>query len=170
MDLQHYKFFFNSVTDDSEKYILLDVAYESNKYPRVIEKKIQNKKLNIESNLSVKVPSIVTYFDVLEDIEDFTKDIIFMKDKTKLEKISICMGKIASFRLERKFLIDKEVLLAASKVLYLTALIKNNTNVIEKYKGNIEFEDVDIPEEYKKRLKVIRKMNIEAYYYILKTM
>lgn len=58
MDLQHYKFFFNSVTDDSEKYILLDVAYESNKYPIVIEKKIQNKKLNIESNLSVKVPSI----------------------------------------------------------------------------------------------------------------
>lgn len=237
MDLQHYKFFFNSVTDDSEKYILLDVAYESNKYPRVIEKKIQNKKLNIESNLSVKVPSIesilgdkltvlapkttgisynsnkelelmkqlydvdklfnqaedmaivresfinianreieyrklieITYFDVLEDIEDFAKDIIFMKDKTKLEKISIGMGKIASFRLERKFLIDKEVLLAASKVLYLTALIKNNTNVIEKYKGNIEFEDVDIPEEYKKRLKVIRKMNIEAYYYILKTM
>lgn len=237
MDLQHYKFFFDSVTDHSEKYILLDVAFESNKYPRVIEKKIQNKKLCIESNLSVKVPSIesilgdkltvlapkttgisynsnkelelmkqlydvdklfnqaedmaivresfinianreiayrklkeITYLDVLEDIEDFAKDIIFMKDKAKLEKISIGMGKIASFRLERKFLIDKEVLLAASKVLYLTSLINNNTNVIEKYQGNIEFEDINIPEEYRKRLKVIRKMNIEAYYYILKTM
>lgn len=27
MKLQHYKFFFNSVIDNSEKYILLDVAY-----------------------------------------------------------------------------------------------------------------------------------------------
>lgn len=27
MDLQYYKFFFNSVTDNSEKYILLDVAF-----------------------------------------------------------------------------------------------------------------------------------------------
>lgn len=58
MELQHYKFFFNSVTDNSEKYILLDIAYESNKYPKVIEKKIQNKKLKMESNITVKVPSI----------------------------------------------------------------------------------------------------------------
>lgn len=36
MDLQHYKFLFNSVTDNSEKYILLDVAFECNKYPNVI--------------------------------------------------------------------------------------------------------------------------------------
>lgn len=235
MELQHYKFFFNSATDNSEKYILLDVAYESNIYPRVIEKKIRNKKLCIESNLSVKVPSVesilgdkltvlapnttgisynsnkelelmkqlydvdklfneaedmtivkesfinianreiayrklkeITYLDVLEDIENFVKDIILMEDKAKLEKISIGMGKIASFRLERKFLIDKEVLLAASKVLYITSLIKNNKSVVEKYKGHIETEDIDVPEEYRKRLKVIKKINIEAYFYILK--
>ena len=29
MNLQHFKFFFDYATDDSEKYILLDVAYES---------------------------------------------------------------------------------------------------------------------------------------------
>ncbi len=28
MNLQHFKFFFDYATDDSEKYILLDVAYE----------------------------------------------------------------------------------------------------------------------------------------------
>lgn len=49
---------FNSVTDNSEKYILLDVAFECNKYPNVIEKIIKSKKLNIESNLLVKMPSI----------------------------------------------------------------------------------------------------------------
>lgn len=236
MELQHYKFFFNSVIDNSEKYILLDVAYESNKYPKVIEKKIQNNKLKVESNLIVKVPSIesilgdkltvlapkttgisynsnkelelmkqlydvdklfneaeemieiresfinianreinyrklrkITYKDVLDDIEDFAKEIIFMQDKAKLEKISIGMRKIANFRLEKKFLIDKEVMLAASKLKYLVYLIKNNETKIDKY-GNTDIQNADIPKEYKKRLKVIQKINEEAYYYIIKSL
>lgn len=236
MELQHYKFFFNSVIDNSEKYILLDVAYESNKYPKVIEKRIQNKKLKVESNLIVKLPSIesilgdkltvlapkttgisyksnkelelmkqlydvdklfneaenmieiresfinianreinyrklkeIMYEDVLDDIEDFAKEIIFMQDKAKLEKITIGMRKIANFRLEKKFLIDKEVLLAASKLKYLVYLIKNNDSTIEKY-GNVDIQNVEVPKEYKKRLKVIQKTNEEAYYYIMKSM
>jgi len=236
MKLQHYKFFFQSVTDGSEKYILLDVAYESNKYPKVIEKKIENTKLNIKSNTIVRIPSVesilgdkltvlapkttgidydsnkelelmkqlydvdklfnqakdisivkqsfidiasreiayrklreITYEDVLEDIEDFAKSIIFMKDKTKLEKINIGMKKMAGFRLERKFLIDKEVLLAACKTLYITYLIKNDKLIIEKYKNDIAFENIDVPIDYKKRVKVIKKLNPEAYYYLLKT-
>ena len=58
MDLQHYKFFFESATDDSEKYILLDIAYEDNKYPEIITKRIQNDKLKVASELEVKLPSI----------------------------------------------------------------------------------------------------------------
>ena len=236
MDLQHYKFFFNSVTDDSEKYILLDVAFESNKYPKVIEKKIENKTLNVKSRMSVKVPSIesilgdkltvlaprttgisynsgkelelmkqlydvdklfneaedigiikesfiniaereikyrklreITYEDVLKDINEFAEDIIFMKNKENLEKISIGMKKFAGFRIEKKFLIDKEVLLAASKVKYLVNLIRNNENVIDKYE-KMENENIEIPVEYRKRLKVIKKINEEAYYYIIKSM
>lgn len=58
MDLQHYKFFFKSATDESEKYILLDVAYEDNKYPKIITKNIQNDKLKVSSESVVKLPSI----------------------------------------------------------------------------------------------------------------
>lgn len=58
MDLQHYKFFFQSATDASEKYILLDVAYEDNKYPEIITKKIKSDKLKVESDLMVKLPSV----------------------------------------------------------------------------------------------------------------
>lgn len=58
MDLQHYKFFFKSAADGSEKYILLDVAYESNKYPEIITKNIKSNKLKVSSNLKVKLPSI----------------------------------------------------------------------------------------------------------------
>ena len=235
MDLQHYKFFFNSVTNQSEKYILLDVAFESNKYPRIIEKQIENTKLKVKSNLKVKIPSIesilgdkltvlaprttgisynsgkelelmkqlydvdklsneakdvkeiresfanisnreikyrklkeITYEDVLDDIEDITKDIIFMKNKDNLEKITIGMRKFTNYMLEKKFLIDKEVLTAAGKVAYLVQLIRNNEKTMEKYDGKNE-QLVDILKEYKKRLRVISKINEEAYYYILKT-
>lgn len=236
MEIAHYKFFFNSVTDDSEKYILLDIAFESNKYSRVIEKRIENTKLNVKSDLSVKVPSTesilgdkltvlaprttgisynsekelelmkqlydvdklfnvakdineikesfinianreinyrklkeITYEDVLNDIEDFTKDIIYRENKENLNKIIIGMRKFTNFMLERKFLIDKEVLTAASKVTYLVYLIKNNKKQIERY-GVGNLQGIEIPMEYRKRLKVIQKINEEAYYYIIKSM
>lgn len=236
MEIGHYKFFFNSVTDDSEKYILLDIAFESNKYTRVIEKRIKNTKLNVKSNLLVRVPSIesilgdkltvlaprttgisynsekelelmkqlydvdklfneaedvyeiresfinianreieyrklkeITYEDVLNDIEDFTKDIIYRENKENLNKITIGMRKFTNFMLERKFLIDKEALIVASKVAYLVYLIKNSKSEIERYRvGNIE--GIGIPIEYRKRLKVIQRINKETYYYIVKSM
>lgn len=236
MEIAHYKFFFNSVTDDSEKYILLDIAFESNKYSRVIEKRIENTKLNVKSDLSVKVPSTesilgdkltvlaprttgisynsekelelmkqlydvdklfnvakdineikesfinianreinyrklkkITYEDVLNDIEEFTKDIIYRENKENLNKIIIGMRKFTNFMLERKFLIDKEVLTAASKVTYLVYLIKNNKKQIERY-GVGNLQGIEIPMQYRKRLKVIQKINEEAYYYIIKSM
>lgn len=234
MELSHYKFFFNSVTDDSEKYILLDVAFENNVYPRIIEKKIENSDLNIKSNLYVKTPSIegilgdkltvlapkttgisydsekelelikqlydvdklfneaenvdeiresfinianreiryrklreITYEDVLDDIEDFTKDIIYRENKTNLEKINTGMRKFVNFMLERKFLIDKEVLTCASKVAYLISAIRDGKSTLVKYE-NEKSISVEIPKQYKKRLKVIERTNAEAYYYILK--
>ncbi len=234
MKLEHYKFFFNSVTDNSEKYILLDIAYESNKYPRIIKKKIENKKLNVESELSVNVPSVesilgdkltvlapkttgisynsnkelelmkqlydvdklfneaenineikesfiniaereinyrklkeITFEDVLDDIQDFTKDIIYRENKESFDKVVTGMRKFTNFMLERKFLIDKEVLTAASKVNYLIYCIRNNVG-LQKYQSRNEFKQEEIPQKYRKRIKVIRKINAEAYYYILK--
>ncbi len=58
MDLQHFKFFFKSVTDDSEKYILLDIAYENNKYPKVVDTSIRCNTIGVVSDMAVKTPSI----------------------------------------------------------------------------------------------------------------
>ena len=235
MDLQHYKFFFESATDDSEKYILLDIAYEDNKYPEIITKRIQNDKLKVASELEVKLPSIesilgdkltvlatkttgisynsgkelelmkqlydvdklfneskdvkiiresfidiatrelkyrklleVTYDDVLDDIEDFCNDIILLNQEN-IEKINSGMKSLKNFILEKNFLIDIEVLTAASKVLYLINLIRNRKSTIEKYSENSVISEIDIPSEYKKRLNKIKKYNKEAYYYILKS-
>lgn len=71
--------------------------------------------------------------------------------------------------LEKKFLIDIEVLNAASKVLYLIILIRNKKGTIEKYNEKSLIPEIDIPSEYKKRLSKIKKYNKEAYYYILKS-
>lgn len=236
MDLQHFKFFFNSVTDNSEKYILLDVAYESNKYPKIIDKKIECNKIKVSSNLEVKLPSIesilgdkltvlatkttgisynsqrelelmkqlydvdklfnesenleiiresfinisnreieyrrlkkITYEDVLDDIEDFCEDIILL-NKEHIDKINIGMKKMTGFIIENKFLIDIEVLTAASKVLYLIKLIRNKAKSIEKYNEQIKMKKIEIPLKYRKRLKRINTYNEEAYYYILKSL
>lgn len=235
MDLQHYKFFFQSATDGSEKYILLDVAYEDNKYPEIITKRIQNDKLKVASESEVKLPSIesilgdkltvlatkttgisynsgkelelmkqlydvdklfnesedvkiiresfidiatrelkyrklleVTYDDVLDDIEDFCNDIILLNQEN-IEKINSGMKSLKNFILEKNFLIDIEVLAAASKVLYLISLIKSKKSTIEKYTENAVIPEIIIPLEYKKRLNKIKKYNKEAYYYILKS-
>lgn len=112
-----------------------------------------------------------TYKEVLDDIEDFTNDIIYRKNKNNLEKIIVGVRKFKNFMLEKNFLIDKEVLTADSKVLYLISLIKSNKKIMEKYnKKFMEEINFEIPKEYKKRLKVINKINEECYYYIIKSL
>lgn len=235
MDLQHFKFFFKSATDDSEKYILLDIAYETNKYPAIISKNIKCDKLNVLSDSKVKLPTIesilgdkltvlatqttgidydsskelelmkqlydvdklfneaenvniiresfinianreikyrrlkeITYEDVLEDIKDFCDDIILL-NRNHIEKINTGMRKLTGFIIDNKFLIDVEVLTAASKILYLINIIKKENQTIEKYKENNEILKINIPIEYRKRVNRISKYNREAYYYILKS-
>lgn len=236
MNLQHFKFFFDSATDDSEKYILLDVAYEKNKYPETTMKKIECSKIKVVSDVEVELPTIesilgdkltvlatkttgisydsqkelelmkqlydvdklfdnaedlnivkssfiniatreieyrklreITYKDVLDDIQDFCEDVILLR-KEDIDKINLGMSKMSGFITEGKFLIDKEVLTAASKVLYLIKLIKNDENVIEKYYDGVEVNEVEIPLEYRKRLKRMSLFNEEAYYYIIKSL
>ena len=79
------------------------------------------------------------------------------------------MRKLTGFITERKFLIDKEALTAASKILYLINLIKNGSSYIEKYEKYSQVSKIMIPMEYSKRVKKIEKFNKEAYYYILKS-
>ena len=69
------------------------------------------------------------------------------------------MRKLSGFITESKFLIDIEVLTAASKVLYLINLIKNESKFIEKYDRNNEIPELTIPMEYRKRVKRIEKYN-----------
>ena len=82
MELEHYKFFFNLVTDNSEKYILLDVAYESNKYPVTINKNIECLKLNVSSEYKVNLPSVESILgDKLTVLAPNTTGIHYNSDK-----------------------------------------------------------------------------------------
>ena len=82
MELEHYKFFFNSVTDNSEKYILLDIAYESNKYPETINKNMECLKLNVSSEYIVNLPSVESILgDKLTVLAPNTTGIHYNSDK-----------------------------------------------------------------------------------------
>lgn len=55
----HYKFFFSSITDETEKYILLDILYEENPYVKTIYKPITSPFLMSNGDdLSVEIPSV----------------------------------------------------------------------------------------------------------------
>lgn len=58
MKIKHYKLYYTSVTDGSEKFILLDVAIEKSVYPRMVEKEISCNRLDLKSNEKVVLPSI----------------------------------------------------------------------------------------------------------------
>jgi len=59
MNLKHYKFFYISLLDNFEKYVLLDIAYEKNLYPKIMKKEIDCFLLKTSQDVyEVNVPSI----------------------------------------------------------------------------------------------------------------
>jgi len=110
-----------------------------------------------------------TVEDVLDDIFEFARIIILRGsyEKEKFNKISIGIQKLKNYIFEPKFLIDKEVLTCAAKLAYIVKLLKGNDTEIERYNGEM-LDLVDIQDEYKKQINVIRKLNSEAYFYIIK--
>ncbi|MDD2375977.1 MAG: nucleotidyl transferase AbiEii/AbiGii toxin family protein [Clostridia bacterium] len=59
INLKHYKFFYISLLDNFEKYVLLDIAYEKNLYPKIIKKEINCFLIKTSQNVcDVSVPSI----------------------------------------------------------------------------------------------------------------
>lgn len=55
----HYKFYYKSVLDQREKYILLDILFEKNPYTELVEKDIECEFLLVENeSRKVKIPSI----------------------------------------------------------------------------------------------------------------
>ena len=56
---QHYKFFFNSVIQDKESHILLDILLEENPYPRLQEVKLESPLLSTEGKATkVTCPTV----------------------------------------------------------------------------------------------------------------
>ena len=127
----------------------IEISYNSGKELELMKQlydvdKLFNEAENIEevkeSFISISTREIgyrrlknTTYKEVLDDIEDFTNDIIYRKNKNNLEKIIVGVRKFKNYKKKKNFLIDKEVLTAASKVLYLISLIKSNKKIMEKY-------------------------------------
>lgn len=238
MKLKHYRFYFDSVQDGSEKYVLLDVAFETNLYSKTIKKKITCKKLDIESKIEVKLPSpesvlgdklnvlgpnttgisldshkdlecikqlydvsnlfdtitsvedvresfikistrelayrkldSLTYEDVLADIEKYLLDIIYLKSMEWINKLAGGLRKGKSYLLVKNYVLEIDGALAASKILYLISLIRNDGK-LERYIPE-EFNDMDfdlssIDQTKHRRLKFIKKSNKEALFYLLK--
>jgi hypothetical protein len=80
---QHYKFYFNSVIEGKESYILLDIWFEKNPYPRLQEVKLESPLLSTEGKATkVTCPTIEGLLgDKLTAFAPHTTGIIYGADK-----------------------------------------------------------------------------------------
>jgi hypothetical protein len=80
---QHYKFFFNSVIEEKESHILLDIFFEENPYPRLQEVKLESPLLSTEGKATkVTCPTVDGLLgDKLTAFAPHTTGILYGADK-----------------------------------------------------------------------------------------
>ena len=80
---QHYKFFFNSVIEEKESHILLDIWFEENPYPRLREVKLESPLLSTEGKATkVTSPTVEGLLgDKLTAFAPHTTGILYDADK-----------------------------------------------------------------------------------------
>ncbi len=162
------------------------IGYESHKELELMKQLYDIDKLFNESNnvkeikesfieistreLEYRKLNNLKYNNVLDDILDFCKILVIRGNykREKLNKILIGVKKFPDYMLTSKFLIDIQILTAVSKIMYLVSIIKTNKDIIEKYNGQDILEG-NISIEFKRLFKIIKEMNKEAYYYLIKS-
>lgn len=235
----HYKFFYTSVLENTENYILLDILFESSKYPEIIVKKINCDLIdNAEPFITVDIPSIdcmlgdkltafapnttgipygnnkeleiikqlfdianlfdsmseinivtaafklqakqelayrglektQTYLNVLDDIIK-TAFIIGERGRSEKQTFEMLQKGISTIRdyiFSQNYILEAAVN-SAAKAAYLSLLIKNDINVIERYHKNIDLNMFEIRNPDFKSFRSIKKFDPEGYYYWYKS-
>lgn len=113
----------------------------------------------------------ISHEDVLLDIQEYCEDIIYLKNNELFTKLARGLTKAKSYLIAKNFVLDIDGLCNTSKILYLTSLIKNEKQIERYSKDKFDADKIDISEFDKtkqKRLKTIKKVSNEAFYYLAK--
>jgi hypothetical protein len=104
--------------------------------------------------------------DVLEDIYQTSLCIASRGayGKGDFEQLQLGIRRISSFIFSENYHIEKAII-HASKVAYLSTLIKYDASNLEKYGNPLEMKDWLIDEPLNNKLNKLKKSNPEAFFY-----
>ena len=127
-------------------------------FKKVVEEEIEFRNLQITGN------------EVLEDTQQACYTLATRDNKSKeFQYLALGIRNFTNFTLV-KFTID-EAIIAASKVAYLTEIIKNDLKeAIQQYKTPLEINDWLIEDQHFNKLNKLKKNNPEAFFYWYKTL
>lgn len=119
-----------------------------------------------KTELAYRGLSILSANDVLDDIYQ-TSLCIAMRGadgKGDFNQLQQGIQRVSRFIFSESYHIEKAIT-HASKVAYISALIKHDTTTIEKYSGSIQMKDWVISEPLNTKLNRLKKSNPEAFFY-----
>jgi len=104
--------------------------------------------------------------DVLKDIMQTSLCIVTRGTygKGNFEELLLGIQRVSGFIFSESYHLEKAIL-HASKAAYLSALILNDTQTVEKFKNPLELKDWLIGEPMNPKLNKLKKSNPEAFFY-----
>ncbi len=91
------------------------------------------------------------------------------KEPDKFKELNSGIKKLTAYIFSHFFSIDSAIL-CASKVAYLSSLLIDNNNKIERYSNNFDFSTWEIENPNFNKLNKLKKTNLEAFYYFFKSL
>jgi len=121
------------------------------------------------TELEYRNQSKLTIGDVLDDIYQTSLCLVSRgaDGKGDFDHLQTGIQRVSRFIFSESFHIDRAITFA-SKAAYLSALIKSDSGVIEKYKNPAVMKDWTIGEPFWPKLNRLKKSNPEAFFYWFK--
>lgn len=119
-----------------------------------------------KTELTYRNLSGINEFDVLEDILQTALCLVSKGalGKGKFEQLSQGIRSVSGFIFSETFHLEKAIV-HASKAAYLSSLILNEVEFIEKFDNPLEIKDWSIAVPFYNKLNKLKKHNPEAFYY-----
>ena len=119
-----------------------------------------------ETELKYRLSKNINKEDVIEDIYQTALTIASrgIEGMGDFEQLRLGIQRIRTFIFSENFNIEKAII-AASKVAYLSTLIKHDADRIEKYSNPLQMKDWLIDKPINTKMNKLKKSNPEAFFY-----
>ncbi|MBZ0201120.1 MAG: nucleotidyl transferase AbiEii/AbiGii toxin family protein [Ignavibacteriaceae bacterium] len=142
---KHFKFYYTSKIDSSEKYILLDILDSSNPYSNTIEQIISNKLFFIKEESKVKLPSVSDILgDKLTAFAPHTTGISYGSDKSlEIIKQLYDLHNLFDFLTDKEAAISTYTKIALEQFSYRNLKLTSNDSLKDTFQTAVKLCKLD---------------------------